>query len=268
MRDSAAFERRTALKLLRSVALAFSMFSRVPVPRVEWKPENMRYALASLPLVGCLIGLVLWFWTWFSGALSFGKPLFAAGMTLLPVLISGGIHMDGFCDTADALASCAAPERKREILKDPHTGAFAVIAVICYFLAGFALFTELAITPRAIFAVCLLPVMSRAAGALTSICADLDGTGLLHALRGAARHKVAAVALSVWLLTAAAAAVALFPAAGAVMTAAVALCAFLVFRMGKKQFGGMSGDLAGFLIQIVELAMLAGMVLVQKAVAL
>lgn len=256
------------MKLFRSIALAFSMFSRMPVPRVEWKPENMRYALASLPLVGCLIGLVLLCWAYLSGALSFGRPLFSAGMTILPVLISGGIHMDGFCDTADALASRADPERKREILKDPHTGAFAVIALACYLLADFALFTELATTPRSILAACLIPVTSRAAGALTSVSAELDGTGLLHALRGAASHTTAAAALIVWFALCAAASVALSPLSGVVTTAAAALCAVLVFRMGKRQFGGMSGDLAGFLIQTAELAMLFCLVLTQKAAAL
>lgn len=256
------------MRVLRSIALAFSMFSRVPVPRVEWKPENMRYALAALPLVGCFTGLALWCWAWLSGALSFGRPLFAAGMALLPVLISGGIHLDGFCDTADALASCAAPERKREILKDPHTGAFAVIALCCYLLADFALFSEVAVTPRSILAACLIPATSRAIGALTSVCAKLDGTGLLHALRGAAGHTTAAIALSVWLALCAAGLIVLSPLSGVVMTAIAVLCAFLVFRMGEKQFGGMSGDLVGFLIQTTELAMLLGLVLAQKAAAL
>ncbi len=96
------------------------MFSRVPMPKVAWKPENMRFALAALPLVGALIGALLWGWAWLCGVLSIGKILFAAGMTLLPLLVSGGIHLDGFCDTVDALSSHATQERKREILKDPH----------------------------------------------------------------------------------------------------------------------------------------------------
>ena len=56
-----------------------------------------------------------------------GLFLQAAGFTLLPVVVTGGIHLDGFGDTLDALASHAEPERKREILKDPRAGIFAVI---------------------------------------------------------------------------------------------------------------------------------------------
>ncbi len=47
--------KHSAKDLLHSVAMAFSVFSRVPMPKVEWKPENQRYLLASFPLVGVLI---------------------------------------------------------------------------------------------------------------------------------------------------------------------------------------------------------------------
>ena len=58
-------------------------------------------------------------------------------MTALPVLVSGGIHTDGFIDTVDALSSYGDKEKKLEILKDPHTGAFAIIGAIMYYLLFF-----------------------------------------------------------------------------------------------------------------------------------
>jgi adenosylcobinamide-GDP ribazoletransferase len=134
--------------LLRSIAMAFTMFSRVPMPQVEWKPENMRDTLAAFPLVGVLLGLVLAGWYALSEWLLFDQFLFAAGVALLPVLYTGGIHLDGFCDTGDALASRADTERKLEILKDPHVGAFAVIGVSAYLLAYFAFGTELIFDKR------------------------------------------------------------------------------------------------------------------------
>ena len=108
------------MKIFRSVALAFSLFSRLPASKVKWEPESMRYALAALPLVGLVVGAAFGGWAWICGALAFGKTLFAAGMTLLPLLVSGGIHMDGFCDTVDALSSHASPERKRELAVKPQ----------------------------------------------------------------------------------------------------------------------------------------------------
>ncbi|MEN6595015.1 MAG: adenosylcobinamide-GDP ribazoletransferase [Clostridiaceae bacterium] len=256
------------MMVLRSVAMAFLMFSRVPMPKVEWKPENMRFALAALPLVGVLIGALLWGWAWLCGALSLGKVLFAAGMTLLPLLVSGGIHLDGFCDTVDALSSHASMERKREILKDPHTGAFAVIGVCAYFLATFALYTELPNEKSAVLLACLIPVLSRGAGALASFCTPSDGAGLLHTMRSSADRRAAVVILAVWYALGAAGMLLLSPLLGGGMALTAALCAVLTVRLSKREFGGMSGDLAGFCIQVCELGMLCGLIFLQKAVAL
>ncbi len=255
------------MSVLRSVAIAFSMFSRIPMPKVEWEAANMRYALAALPLIGCVIGAVLFGWGLLSERLSFGAPLFAAGMTLLPLLITGGIHTDGFCDTVDALSSHASPERKREILKDSHVGAFAAIATSAYLIAYFALCTELMRDRRSLLLACIIPVAARAATGFTSISAELDGSGLLHAMRDAAQHTAVGIALSVWFVLCAAAAVALAPIAGIGMTAVAVVCAAAVFHMSKRQFGGMSGDISGYLLRVSELSMLAALVFIQKAVA-
>ena len=46
------------MKLLKAIAVAFAQYSRIPVPRFEWKEEDMRYSLAAFPLVGAVIGIV------------------------------------------------------------------------------------------------------------------------------------------------------------------------------------------------------------------
>jgi adenosylcobinamide-GDP ribazoletransferase len=85
--------------------MAFTLYSRVPMPRVRWEKENMAYAMCFFPLVGALIGAVLFFWLWLCGKLEIGPFLRAVGAVLIPVALSGAIHLDGFCDTADALGS-------------------------------------------------------------------------------------------------------------------------------------------------------------------
>ncbi len=254
------------MSLLRTLAMTFSMFSALPMPQVEWKKENMRFTLAALPLVGVTVGLIVRCWLWLAGALGLGGALSAAGMTLLPLCISGGIHLDGFCDTADALASRAAPEKKRAILKDPHAGAFAVIWVCAYLLAYFALCTELGRNARTLWLFSLVPVASRALGSLASACFPAAGSpGLLTAFRDASGRAAVAI-LCVWLLACGAALLLLSPLAGGAMLLAGAACALLVYRIAKTDFGGMSGDLAGFLIALCELTMLAALVFAGKAV--
>ena len=96
--------------VLETIAVAFAMFSAIPVPQPEWNQRNMRYALCAFPLVGVVIGIAWWAWAAVCGVLEFPALLRAAGFCLLPMAITGGIHLDGYADTSDALASCASPE--------------------------------------------------------------------------------------------------------------------------------------------------------------
>lgn len=252
---------------LRSVAMAFSMFSRLPMPRVEWRPENMHYMLAAYPLVGVAEGALLLLWAWACRALAFGTALFAAGMTLLPLALNGGVHLDGFADTLDALASHAPPQRRREILKDPHAGAFAVIGTAAYLLACFALCTELPRGGAALLPACLMGVAARALSALVSLLAPVRiGEGLLSAFRGAARRTASACIAAAFLLLALGGAALARPWSALAMAAALLVTALCVCRMSCRAFAGMSGDLAGFLMQTAQLSMLAAMIVTERLV--
>ena len=130
--------------IFNSLIIAIAMYSKIPMPQAEWNEKNMRYAMCFFPVVGVVIGaaefaagyaLLHWLHC---------KPLlFSVAMTLIPVLITGGIHLDGFADTVDAMSSYAERERRLEILKDPHTGAFAIIGLCCYFLANVGIWSEI-----------------------------------------------------------------------------------------------------------------------------
>lgn len=129
--------------VLQTIAVAFAMFSAVPVPQFAWNEKNMRYALCAFPLVGLLCG-ALWC---VCGVLPLPAPARAAGFCLVPVWVTGGIHLDGYADTCDALASYGDREKKLEILKDPHCGAFAVIRLCSYFAAYLCLAACVQFTP-------------------------------------------------------------------------------------------------------------------------
>lgn len=156
-------------KLLRSLAMAFSMYSILPAPRVEWKAENMRYAFCFFPLIGVVIGAAEFGWLWLCRLFGVGPGLTAAVATAIPVLLSGGIHLDGFCDTSDALASHAPAERKLEIMKDPHIGAFGVMACVLCLLLTFGLWTQYRFHPRTAGMLALGFVLSRSISGLTVV---------------------------------------------------------------------------------------------------
>ncbi len=250
--------------LLHSVVTTFAMFSRVPTPRLAWKEEHMRYTLANLPLVGAVLGLLLAGWWYLCDLLAFDGILFSAGITLLPVVFTGGIHLDGFCDTVDALASRAEPEKKRAILKDPHIGAFAAIGVCAYLLAYFALGTEFVLGDSSVSLLFLIPVLSRTVTAYVSASAVSVSEGLLDTMRKAARMNYTKWILVLWFVAVVAVMLVLSPLAGAALVLSAVLCGWFVRRQALRQFGGMNGDLAGYLLQVCELAMLFALILMQR----
>ena len=247
------------MKILKTVAVAFSMFSRIPVPHVEWEPDVLRYALCAFPLIGALIGVVCWGWTVLCSILSAPPILQAAGLCVIPVLLTGGIHLDGFCDTWDALSSHAEPERKQEILKDPHIGAFAAIHLCLYFAVTVALWTALPVYPPVV--VLLSFCLSRSLSGLAVASFPLaKGSGLAYTFAHAADKRRVTVYL-VCLCGGLMIAMALTGRRGeGWLTSAAALAVFVLYRrMAVRQFGGLSGDLAGWFLQTAELWMLGAL---------
>ena len=114
-------------KLWCGLVTAFSMYSALPMPQVEWTADSMKYALCFFPVVGAVIGALCGLWGWLCMTFGLSAFLFAGGMALIPLLITGGIHLDGFVDTSDGLHSHLEPAKKLEIRKAPHIGAVCVI---------------------------------------------------------------------------------------------------------------------------------------------
>ena len=131
------------MRVIRSLCIAFSTYSRIPVPQVAWTDENRKYSMCFFPLIGAVIGLLLWGWPALCDALGFGALLRGAVGALLPILVTGGIHMDGFMDTSDALASWQSPEKRLEILKDSRVGAGGVTAFVFLVLLKVAFLSQL-----------------------------------------------------------------------------------------------------------------------------
>ena len=93
------------MRIIKSFFIAFSMYSKIPMPQFQWKDEDMRYALCFFPWVGAVIGALWYLWKWFCDRFAVGTLCYVAVGTAIPILITGGFHVDGFLDTCDALHS-------------------------------------------------------------------------------------------------------------------------------------------------------------------
>lgn len=235
------------------------MYSKIPMPKSDWTKENMRYAMCFFPAVGLVIGGLTWLWGMYGTSLAGSHEFYTVILLLIPVAVTGGIHLDGLLDTADALSSYQERERKLEILKDSHAGAFAIIVGITYFLLYFGVYSEL--TAKGLPVVCLSFVLSRCLSGLSIASFPMArNTGLAATFSdGAQKQTVKAVTilcgLAVILL------MCLYqPVLGGLAAVFGVLAFAFYYRMSMKQFGGITGDLAGFFLQICELVMALGVV--------
>ena len=249
--------------MLKSLVSAFLMYSRIPMPQVEWKEENRRYALGWFPLIGAVIGGLLLLWRIFCTRFDCGQILFAAVAVMIPVLMTGGIHLDGFCDVTDARASCADKEKLLQIMSDPHIGSFAVIRVCLYLILQTALFTQIS-DIRSTAVIACGYVLSRALSGLSAVtfrCAKKNGT--LQDFVKPSHRSVTIAMVSVFAVIAFAIMIFAIYMQGCAAFGSAVLCFLFYKHIAYKEFGGTTGDLCGWFLQICEITMLAAAVFVQ-----
>lgn len=245
---------------MRAAIIAFSMYSRIPMPMFEWKEEDMKYAMCFFPAIGMVIGAVFYGMFLLLSWLLLGSFLAAGILLAVPIFITGGIHMDGFMDTCDARASYGDREKKLAILKDTHTGAFAVIFGALYLILYAAACLEL--DRETAMLVSIGFVISRSLSGLSTVTfPEARKHGMLADFMKDARKKTVAVCmLVIFFLTAF-----LELLFGGICGGIVVITTVLIFlwyrHMAVQEFGGVTGDLAGFFLQICELGILLAAVI-------
>lgn len=244
-------------ELFGGLLVAFGLYSALPLPQIEWKDNTMRYALSFLPLIGLLVGVCEYGWLLLAGKLALSSLLYAAGAVLIPVVITGGIHLDGFVDTCDALCSYGDKEKRLEILKDPHVGAFAILWIGVLLMVQLGMFAQVYETPASAKLFCLGYAGARALGGgmiVTQPCAK--NSGLAHIFADSADKKTVSHVMLVWELVLAVLTVVLAKGIGVLAIAAYAGFYCFHIRMCRRNFGGITGDLCGMCITVCETLLL------------
>ena len=241
------------MRLLNSLAIAISMYSKIPVPTVDWNKKNMKYAMCFFPVVGVITGILQ----------------FGIGYALLEYTSCGKFF---FAAVMSLIRSYGDREKKLQILKDPHTGAFAVIGLCVYFVAVLALWSE-AESYMLPIAACMYPLSRSLSGISGVSFHPAKNSGLLRTFQDGAQKKRVRIVLIIWACICAGLMLYLgWQQGGAAVAgaAAVIAAALLVFAyyywMSRKKFGGTTGDLAGYFLQMCELAMLAVIVFAGKII--
>jgi adenosylcobinamide-GDP ribazoletransferase len=146
--------------------LAMQFLTRIPIPiECPWEKKSIRGALTSFGIVGIIMGSMLALAISITASVLPGWMIALLIVTLW-VFLTGGLHLDGLMDVADAVGSNAPFAKKLEIMKDPQVGSFAVLTAIFHltwkvaFVYGVIIQTDSQLKPLLFFLI-LIPAISR-----------------------------------------------------------------------------------------------------------
>lgn len=233
---------------MTSFIAALQFLTICPVlSRFHCGADELRHSVRFFPIIGLLIGGVLALLAYPLGWLLPPLPA-SALMVILMLSVSRCLHMDGLADTADGFLSSRPKERILEIMKDSHTGAMGVIAVVCLIVLKV---TALASVPQPLRLGCvfLMPLSGRCALVIASAVnpyARPEG-GLASVF---ARPRWPAVLSTLLVLFAAAWLALRMVGLTSGVTAVLATLAFSLFC--RRKIGGFTGDTLGAACEIAE----------------
>lgn len=237
---------------MRGLLVAIGFLTRLPVPaHVYDQPRAQAVSLAWYPLVGVLIGSVL---ALLAALLRDTSSLLQAGLLVTAwVVLTGGLHLDGLADSADAwIGGLGDREKTLAIMKDPCCGPAGVVAVVLSQLLKFCALASLGPSPWAVLL--LAPGLARASlTALFLTTPYVRRAGLGSVLTKAPR-RACIMALVLGALAC------LLVGWRGLLALAIALAVFGGWRHAcLKRLGGFTGDTAGALAELVEVAVLVGL---------
>ena len=131
---------------MKYLLTAFDLLTILPLPASKnWQAGDSGRSAVWYSLVGLCIGALV------AGAFAllqiyFSQILSAALALAFWVLLTGGLHLDELADCFDGMFHASNPERRLQIMKDPHMGAFGVIGLILVLLIKFSALTSLSST--------------------------------------------------------------------------------------------------------------------------
>ncbi|WP_448108867.1 adenosylcobinamide-GDP ribazoletransferase [Pseudomonas azerbaijanoccidentalis] len=235
------------------IALQFLSSLPIRLPGIP-APQELGRSLLFYPLVGLLFGAILWAANW----LLAGTPMLLHAALLLTVwvLLSGALHLDGLADSADAwLGGFGDRERTLTIMKDPRSGPIAVVTLALVLLLKFAALVALIEQQHALVLI-IVPLIGRSALLglfLTTPYVRAGGLGQAladHLPRSVGKQVLAVSALICVLIAGVSGVLALVLAAGV----------FVWLRqVTLRRLGGTTGDTAGALLELLEVAVLVGL---------
>jgi len=236
---------------LKKLRIATQFLTTLPIRLTKPpEPDELGQATVWFPWIGLALGLLLngvgWVLQWI-----FPPLVVAVILVIAWAGLTGGLHLDGLADCCDAFFSANTPQRRLEILRDPHLGTFGTVGLVLHlFLKTAAL---ISLMPLPSIALLLSPTLARWL-LLLAACqpqARPQGLGANFAL-GLSRRTVWIAALLPLLLV-------IIGGLPALLAGGLSFLALGgVVWLARTRLGGVTGDVLGMTVEVTELAVLLG----------
>lgn len=237
---------------MKSLLLALQFLTVIPLKIKAANEAEISRAQIYFPAVGLILGLILGLVNIFLSVLEF--PQFAINIILVALLaiLTGGLHLDGLADTADALLSGKDKDGMLSIMRDAHIGAMGVISLICIMLLKIAFLSSLNMQSK-IMPLVLMCILSRwALVFVIFLFPYARQEGKAKVFKEGASLKITALSTVITLVLVLLAG----QLKGLLVFAAVAPTAYLTAKAISRKFDGLTGDTLGAINEITELTVL------------
>jgi len=249
-------------------------YSRLPVPALPWEDDphalpDVRALSRALPFAGLVIGLVPALVLALALALDLGAWLSAALAVASLTLATGAFHEDGLADTVDGFGGGAARERRLAIMKDSLIGSFGAAALVLGFalrIGALATLADRLDAFAAAAAVVIAAVVSRTAGLIVlALLPPVRPEGASFAVGQPTRADLQAAWAGAVLISVGLGLVASLPLVGIALMIALPIGVALALpRVSDRLIGGQTGDVAGAVQPLAEVAAVIGLLTVVK----
>ncbi len=226
----------------------------LPLPASkDWQEGDSGRASVWYTFVGLVIGGLTWL-VWMGATRIFPAPVAGILTLVVWVTLTGGLHLDGLADCCDGLLASTTVERRLEIMKDPRLGTFGGIGLVLTLLLKAAVLSSL--TPQSAFGIMLAASLARwcilPAGLLPLARPSGMGADFKAGFRPwfIAVGAIIPLTLSIILGT-----------RGLVSLAAGLIAAAVVLRLAKSRINGVTGDVFGMTVEVVEVVSLLAFVI-------
>jgi len=236
-----------------SFLLAVQFLTVLPIKIKEFSEEKVSWALVYFPVVGLLLGFLLFSLYYLLFNLGFSVLVTSVFLVIALIILTGGMHLDGLSDTADAYLSGRGKQEMLEIMRDPHIGVMGVLTLISCILLKIGLLSSIAgsVKPIVLILMCIISRWSVVMMMYLFPYARQEGKAKLF---------IQGLNLKIFLVSVIVVLILVFVYGGAkglLMLAVIAGSTYLIGKASARKIDGITGDTLGATIELNELIILS-----------